>query len=104
MSLTRESRFVGWRQFHGWVAVRKCVGSGGGVRLNGDVEAELLDLAGEASGMGLGIGAAGEAAGEVVDPELGVGLVLGEDVPGDYQHGVRDSEDCLGVAPAAEAP
>src|SRR4051794_11364376 len=52
--------------------------------------------------MGLGIGAAGEAAGEVVDPELSVGLVLGDDVPGDYQHGVRDGEDRLGLASAAE--
>src|SRR3954449_12489537 len=43
------------------------------------------------------------AAGEVVDPELGVGLVLGEDVPGDHEHGVGDGEDRLGLASAAEA-
>src|SRR4051794_9281620 len=79
--------------------MRKCAGSGGGVRLKGDVEAELFNLAGEASGVGLGIGPAGE----VVDAELGVGLLLGEDVPGDHEHGVRDGEDGLGLAPAAEA-
>src|SRR3954452_3116843 len=76
----------------------RSVGSGG-VGLEGDVEAELLDFAGEASGVGLGIGAAGE----VVDAEFFVGLLCGEDVPGDYQHGVRDGEDRLGLAPAAEA-
>src|SRR3954454_12634890 len=80
--------------------VSEGVGSGGGVRLNDDVEAEFLDFAGEASGVGLGVAAAGG----VVDPEFGVWVVFGEDVPGDHQHGVGDGEDCLGLASAAEAP
>jgi hypothetical protein len=50
--------------------------------------------------VGLRIGAAGE----VVDSEFGVGLALGEDVPGAHQHRVRDGEHRLGLAPAAEAP
>jgi hypothetical protein len=74
-------------------------GGSGGPRFDRDLEAELLDLPGEAGRVGLGIGAAGE----VVDPELGVGLLPGEDVPGDHQHGVGDGEDRLGLASAAEA-
>src|SRR5829696_267594 len=76
----------------------RSVGSGG-VWLKGDVEAELLDLAGEASGVGRGI----LATGEVVDAEFFVGLLCGEDVPGHHEHGVRDGEDRLGLAAATEA-
>jgi hypothetical protein len=43
----------------------RSVGSGG-VGLESDVEAELLDFAGEASGVGLGI----LTPGEVIDPEF----------------------------------
>src|SRR3954471_7740048 len=54
-------------------------------------------------GPGVGRGPRDRRGGEIVDLELGVGLVLGEDVPRDHEDGVGDGKNPLGLAPAAEA-
>src|SRR3954452_1001218 len=46
-------------------------------------------------GPGVGRGPRDRRGGEIVDPELGVGLVLGEDVPGDHEDGVGDRKNPL---------
>jgi hypothetical protein len=63
------------------------------------VEAELLDFAGEASGIGLRV----VAPGEEVDPEFFVGRLPGQDVPGDHEHGVSHGDDGLGFTAAAQS-
>src|SRR4051794_33141807 len=89
-SLTRESLFRDSGQFRGWAAVWGSAGSGG-LGCDRDLEAELFDLVGESSGVCLRIAAAGE----VVGAELGIGLLLGQDMPDDADQGVGDGEDGL---------
>jgi len=81
-------------------SLRSVVGSGGG--FDGDLVAETLDLVGEASSMGVVVAAAVEP----VSPEVDVVGLVGQHVPDDDEHRVRDDEDRLGLAlfakPAAE--
>jgi hypothetical protein len=78
-----------------WVVGRWGVSGGGG---EGDLVAELLELADEALGVGLGVGVPLE----VVAPEVLVVDVVVQDVPDDHQHRVSDREDRLAFAVLAE--
>jgi hypothetical protein len=69
-----------------------------GGRFDDDAEAELLDLAGEAPGVGCGVGSPLE----VVEAEFLVDGVVGQDVPDDDDQGVGDGERGFGLAPLAE--